>query len=101
MGESASGGAAPFARLRTDAGEKDDGAVSEKILGSYVHGLFDSGDIADRLAAKLLADKGLDPAAATPALDHAAYKEQQYDQLADVLRGALDMDAVYRILENA
>lgn len=33
-------------------------------------------------------------------LDFKAYKEEQYDQLAKMIREHLDMDAVYRILEE-
>ena len=29
-----------------------------------------------------------------------AYRESQYDKLADAVRGALDMDMIYRILEE-
>ena len=34
------------------------------------------------------------------ALDTHAYKEQQYDKLADSVRKSLDMDWVYRIMEG-
>ena len=83
----------PFAVLKTG----DDGAVRDNILGSYVHGLFDSGEIADRLAAKMLADKGQTMETAT-AGDHRLYKEKQYNLLADALRSSLDMGAVYDMI---
>ncbi len=86
---------APFACLSTGGA---DGCVSGNILGSYVHGLFDSGDLAAALAALLRRRKGLPPVPA-PALSYGAYKETQYDLLAAELRKALDMDAVYRILK--
>ena len=76
-----------------------DGAVRGSVLGSYVHGIFDQGDFARRLLTILLERKGLaaDLEAAVP---FEAYKEQQYDLLADGLRRSLDMEAVYRILND-
>ena len=47
----------------------------------------------------LVREKGLDPAS-VKALDIAAYKQQQYDILADGLRRSLNMDAVYKIVEE-
>ena len=46
----------------------------------------------------LLREKGLEGSAA--AVDWQEYAQQQYDKLADGVRGALDMNAVYRILER-
>ena len=86
-----------FATLRRDGAETTDGAISGNVLGSYVHGLFDSGTLAGRLAEKLLGDKGM-PADAHVFPDHRRYKESQYDLLAAALRNALDMRAVYGIL---
>jgi len=34
------------------------------------------------------------------ALDTHAYKEQQYDKLADSVRKSLDMEWIYRIMEG-
>ncbi len=102
MGTTAVGRPAqPFALLRDDGGQepaaKEDGAAAGNVLGSYVHGLFDSGDIPDRLARALLARKGLslDDVAAP---DIRAYKEEQYDKLADALRRSLDMAAIRAML---
>lgn len=97
MGETtADEGTQHFAGLHDGSGEKRDGAVVGNVLGSYVHGLFDSGEIADRLAEKLLADKGITVEAA--AYDPVRYKEAQYDILADAVRKSLDMDAVYAVM---
>ena len=84
-------GARPFAMLDG----KPDGAVCGNVLGSYAHGLFDSGTLAAALAALLHpARRGQAPAP----LPWAAYKEQQYDKLAAMLRASLDMGAIYRML---
>ena len=98
MGTSHPGpGVEHFAVLSDLGRDSRDGAVSGDVMGSYVHGLFDSGDIANRLAAALLTRKGLDPDIGA-AMDHHAFKESQYDLLADALRDSLDMDAIYCML---
>ena len=47
----------------------------------------------------LLAKKGLSPED-VKVIDYQAYKEQQYDLLADSIRENLDMDKVKEILER-
>ncbi len=69
------------------------------VLGTYLHGLFDDGALADALVRRARAIRGL-PEADAPAVDFAAYREAQFDKLADVVRASLDIDAVYRILKN-
>lgn len=77
------------------------GAVvsAENVYGTYLHGFFDREEITKAVAEALFRAKGLDPAGVR-AFDIAAYKEEQYDKLAAALRGALDMERVYRILEE-
>ncbi|MCD7895712.1 MAG: cobyric acid synthase [Planctomycetaceae bacterium] len=91
--------AGSFATLSGPAGQTDDGAVFGTVFGSYVHGLFDSGDLAERLAAHILAEKGME-ANSVAAIDHAAHRQGEYDKLADALRDNLDMNAIYQILGN-
>ncbi len=43
--------------------------------------------------------KGIDPAELS-VFDYAAYKEKQYDLLADGVRNNLDMKMIYKILEE-
>jgi len=43
--------------------------------------------------------KGIDPSELA-VFDYDAYKQQQYDLLADGVRRNLDMDMIYRILEE-
>lgn len=79
---------------RTDALMNQDGTV----FGSYLHGLFDSEGAASAMVAKLFEEKGIEPDAKP--FDLQAYKESQYDALADVVRNALDMEKVYQILND-
>ena len=82
---------------RLDNG-KQDGCVSGSISGTYLHGLFDTGEAIETLAKALCARKGIDYTASA-LLERTAYLNEQYDILAEVVRSALDMAAVYRILE--
>ena len=69
------------------------------VYGSYVHGIFDAPGIADTILRALCARKGVSfDALAT--FDARGYKERQYDLLADVVRGGLDMPFVYRVLHR-
>lgn len=89
----------PFCRikdLRTGE-EKEDGAVRENVYGTYVHGIFDRGMNAKELLFILAQRKGIGWDE-TEGVDYAAYKESQYDKLAETLREYLDMDAIYRMI---
>lgn len=79
-------------------GGRPDGCCRENVYGTYLHGFFDSGDVMERLEKLLLLEKGMTPDTAKH-WDRRAYKEQQYDKLAEILRAHLDMDAIYRILD--
>ena len=79
-------------------GTKGDGLARGNVWGSYVHGLFDQGACAAALVNCLRRAKGLEEA--RPALDWAAYQEEQYDRLAAAVRNALDMERIYRILNR-
>ena len=82
---------APFCTL---ADGTTDGCVQGNVFGTYLHGLFDSGELTEKLAALLCRRKGLAPETAAP-LTMQAYREQQFDLLADGVRRALDMSAIY------
>ena len=84
-------------RLRD--GEKEDGAFAGNVYGTYVHGIFDEEAVAGAVIRGLCDGKGVD-STRMRAFDMEAYKERQYDILADAVRRNMDMDAVYRILEE-
>lgn len=90
----------PFARIvDMDGMEKDDGCNVGNCYGTYLHGLFDSAECNAALVASLLMRKGLDKSA-IGSVDMQAYRERQYDILAECIRENMDMDLVYRILEE-
>lgn len=70
------------------------------VYGSYVHGIFDQAKIANAMLDALAKKKGVvlqDGAL----LDYEAYKEKQYDKLADTLREYLNMEEIYGMLREA
>ncbi len=69
------------------------------VYGSYVHGVFDGAGITDAVLRALCQQKGID-FGSLGTFDLAAYKERQYDLLADAVRGGLDLDFVYRVLDR-
>ena len=76
-------------------------ALSGRVLGTYLHGLFDSPPLLQALVSLLLREKGLEGESSGPEPeDLETYKDRQYDRLAAALRASLDMEAVYRILER-
>ena len=81
--------------------EKSDGNCCGMLGGTYVHGIFDAPGIAEALLCALQEKKGLSGLLQeSGSFDYAAYREQQYDILADQLRAHLDMEEIYRILEQ-
>ena len=81
--------------LLSDGGE-DGCYVDRHCMGTYVHGILDNGPFIDYLL-EPFADK---VAERSREFDYAAYKEQQYDLLADHVRQHLDMDRLYQILTD-
>ncbi len=90
------GGCKELIRLedgRIDALSNEDGSV----LGSYLHGIFDTPGFAEMMMRQIMEKKGMDFEHWN--FDLAAHKEQEYDKLADLVRRSLDMKKIYEILE--
>ena len=94
-------GALPFTTIRDGVSgtEKQDGACSGNVYGTYVHGVFDCEEAAEALIRLIGRKKGIDVTDMT-GVDFAAFKETQYDILAAELRKHLDMKKIYQILEE-
>ena len=107
MGRTQLEGGAPLMELHpegqsldwADAAAGVDGCQCANVYGCYLHGLFDRVEVSQALVEALLKAKGLD-GSAVRAVDMAAYKERQYDRLAEGIRQSLNMDLVYRIIEE-
>ena len=69
------------------------------VYGSYIHGIFDAPGVSDQILRAICTKKGLD-FAALGTFDLQEYKGRQYDLLADVVRGGLDMELIYRIINR-
>jgi adenosylcobyric acid synthase len=76
-------------------GERPDGAVSEdgRVLGTYLHGLFES----PAAASALLRWAGL---AVRETPDYRAIREAALERLADTIEKHLDLDRIERILDG-
>ena len=93
-------GGAPVCHLANgDAEATSDGCWQGNVYGTYLHGIFDTAECAGALARALFAGKGLS-VDDVHAVDMKAYRDAQYDKLAQVVRENMDMDLVYRILEE-
>jgi len=82
-------GAAPLALL--DDGTPE-GCTAGRAMGTYLHGILDNTPFVDMLLAPFAAKTGGRP------FDYAAFKEEQYDRLADHIRRYVDVGKLYEIL---
>ena len=101
-------GARPLAQIRNHARatnenssleSKGDGAYKGNVYGTYVHGVFDKDGAAAGLVQAVGAKKGIDTEHIA-GIDYQTFKETQYDILAEQLRKHMDMERIYRILEE-
>lgn len=74
------------------------GAFSGNAAGCYVHGIFDSAEVSGRLIKELYRRRGLSYAGR--AVDRREYRNAQLDLLADNVRKNLDIQLIYRIIEE-
>jgi len=77
-----------------------DGCQFGNVYGSYLHGFFDGAECRENILGALCEHKGVSLGAGEGAFDFAAYKERNYDLLAEGVRNALDMKLVYDILKG-
>lgn len=72
---------------------------AHNIYGTYIHGIFDRGEIASAIIRQLAMIKGVSLDGTME--DYRSLKEKQYDKLADTLRSYLDMEEIYGMLREA
>ncbi|AKH64743.1 MULTISPECIES: cobyric acid synthase [Photorhabdus] len=105
MGSSLLGAdATPFACITDRNGQSGswfDGAVNREgsVMGSYIHGLFDSTHFTRALLNALRLRKGL-MAYQGDTLDYAHYKQIQFDLLAEAMREHLDIERIYQCMKS-
>ncbi len=107
MGETVRFGGKPFSKIKEVVGThlpKEDGCVYDHAAGTYIHGVFDSEELLRSLWQFLASEKKVgrswEEEQNTDSFSLKAYKEAQYDKLADCLRNNLDMKLIYRILNR-
>ena len=86
----------PSPLLTFEDGTTDGYYVSDRCMGTYVHGILDNAPFIDKLLAPF-SDK---MQKASAPFDYAAFKEEQYNKLADHVRSHVDMGLVYQILSH-
>lgn len=72
----------------------------KNVYGTYIHGIFDKGKTAAALIHALADKKGV-KLDAEILEDYQAFKERQYDKLADTLRRHLNMEEIYGMLRES
>ena len=92
-------GCVPFLYLNGRA--EPDGVTNPQgnVLGSYLHGIFDTGAFWRAVVNHLRAEKGLDANTAA-VLTMEQFRDREFDRMAAIVRQNLDMDAVYRIIRG-
>ena len=86
---------------QSEAGEKAIISGSNKnVYGTYIHGIFDKGDIATAIVQALAEKKGITIKNGIFE-DYQDFKEKQYDKLADTLRAHINMEEIYGMLREA
>ncbi len=78
---------------------KPDGLCHKNVYGTYVHGIFDDEEVVNEIAKAILKKKGID-FEKKQSFNMETYKQQQYDKLSEELRKSLDMDWIYKILNE-
>ena len=78
---------------------KLDGFNTGNIYGTYVHGIFDCENVVKTVISSVLNEKGIDSDKVS-AFNMREYKERQYNILADAVRNNMNMEAIYKIIEE-
>lgn len=89
----------PF--LTLNGRETPDGVMNRQgnVLGSYLHGIFDTGVFYRALVNHIRSQKGLSENR-DEILTMKEFREREFDRLAALVRQNLDMDSVYKILRG-
>lgn len=74
-----------------------EGCISEKgnIIGTYIHGIFEGAAFRESLLNKVRQEKGLAPKRSK---EYTNIREEELDQLADIVRKSINMEQIYKII---
>lgn len=81
--------------VKADGG-KDGCMADSKCMGTYIHGALDNPDFVDILLSTCAGGKTTQGGIT----DYTAFKEKQYDMLADHIRRCVDISKIYAIMEK-
>ena len=73
-------------------GRQDGYYLNNHCWGSYMHGILDNPVVLDNMA------EGFDKEEANKPFDYAAFKEEQYDKLANLVRNHVNLEYIYSTL---
>lgn len=79
---------------KNSLGETDGCYLNDKCFGTYIHGILDNGVVIEHIL-KPYTDK-----LSRQPMDIAAFKEEQYDKLANHIRQHVDLELIYKIMEE-
>ena len=91
-------------RIKKRSGKKCsvyDGAISKdgKVWGTYIHGIFDNDGFRRRFLNSIKGKRGLPSSEVTNGFEYDAFKEEQYDKLADLIRSSLDVKYITGLIK--
>lgn len=75
-------------------GRKDGYFLDDKTWGTYLHGILDNEDVIARILRPYATDKPDNQRS------FQAFKDEQYDKLADLIRAHVDMELIYKTLKK-
>ncbi len=75
------------------------GIAHENIMGTYIHGIFDNQKFTRGLLNNIRAQKGLEPVKKFTSVNEE--KEKEFNRLAHTLRKSIDIDKIYKIMDQA
>ena len=81
--------------------EHPDGVSNKEgnVMGTYLHGLFDTGAFGRALINKVKKDKGI-AVSDSEVLTMEQFRERELNKAADIVRANLDMESVYTIIKG-
>ena len=82
-------------------GGKTDGVMDPagNVLGTYLHGMFDDGRLFAAIAHRIRQQRG-DAGKTQEPVSMEEFREREFDRIAAIVRGSVDMDEVYRIIRG-
>ena len=92
-------GCVPF--LRLNGRDEIDGIANRQgnVIGSYLHGIFDTGSFWRALVNRIRKQKGMD-ISEEEVLTMQQFRDREFDRLATIVRQNIDMDSVYSIVRG-